>query len=105
MITYYLLRHAFYQNILIPQTDFHKYGIFLFVLQWACLPLAGFCESDKKQYEVHVFTGNAKGAETSSEVSILITGTKGHSGEQKLKVKDDQVIIIRFKNMQSLSSI
>ena len=40
---------------------------------------------------MHVFTGNAKGAETSSEVSVVITGTKGSTGQHKLKVKDDQV--------------
>lgn len=52
--------------------------------QWKTLPLVDNHPDDEYRFEVIVFTGFVKNAETSSKVSIILNGTMGTTGMRNL---------------------
>ena len=54
-------------------------------MQFAALPLVDNDALARFEYEIHVYTGFTKGAETESNVSIVLVGTLGDSGERYLR--------------------
>lgn len=52
---------------------------------WIPMPLIDDFEDDKFNYEIHVVTGNKKGAETNSKIFFTVYGTESDTGRRKLE--------------------
>ena len=61
--------------------------------QFAVLPLVDNPCKASHSYEIHVYTGFAKGAETDSAVSIVLIGTAADSGQRALDDGERKVIM------------
>lgn len=69
-------------------------SLWFFCLQWTSLPLLDNHPDDEYTYEVNVFTGFIKNAQSRSKVSFILIGTEGTTGVRNL---DDGVREVRSR--------
>ena len=69
-------------------------------------PLLDNYNTDPAAYELHVYTGNKKHADTESNISFVVWGTEGSSGVRRLKdgVREVVSLLIAFIDIFSVFS-